>query len=63
MENALHILTFVALAAVVGVLLFGVINMGRDKSGRRAQILMRWRVGLQFAAIIIMMAALYFATR
>ena len=51
----------VALVAVAVVLLLGLWNMVRGGSPRRSQTLMRWRVGLQFLAIIIIMAALYFS--
>jgi hypothetical protein len=63
METFLQGLTFVAIGAVAVVLLLGVVNMMRGSSGNRSQLLMRWRVLLQFAAIIIMMTALYFRTR
>ena len=49
------------LAAVVTVLLLGLWNMMRGGSPNLSQTLMRWRVILQFSAIVIMMAALYFA--
>lgn len=62
-EQILHIATFVALAAVTIVLLLGIINMVRGNAGNRSQMLMRWRVILQFIAIVVMMAALYFSTR
>jgi NADH:ubiquinone oxidoreductase subunit H len=48
-----------ALAAVAVVLAMGVFNMMRGGSSSRSQNLMRWRVILQFGAIIIMMAALW----
>jgi NADH:ubiquinone oxidoreductase subunit H len=51
----------IALAAVTVVLLLGLWNMMRGGDAGRSQTLMRWRVGLQFLAIIIVMAALYFA--
>ncbi|MFN0264866.1 twin transmembrane helix small protein [Tepidamorphus sp. 3E244] len=51
----------VALVAVALVLLAGLWNMMRGGSANRSQSLMRWRVGLQFVAIVIAMAALYFA--
>ncbi len=51
----------VALAAVAVVLLLGLWNMARGGNPGRSQTLMRWRVGLQFLAIIIIMAALYFS--
>jgi NADH:ubiquinone oxidoreductase subunit H len=53
----------VALAAVAVVLLMGIFNMVRGGSPSRSQNLMRWRVMLQFGAIVIMMAALYFYGR
>ncbi|MGB8314254.1 MAG: twin transmembrane helix small protein [Aestuariivirga sp.] len=52
-----------AVAAVAIVLLLGLWNMMRGGSSSRSQNLMRWRVLLQFAAIVIMMAGLWFANR
>ena len=49
-----------ALALVVLVLMAGLINMLRQGSSNRSQLLMRWRVGLQFVAILVIVAALYF---
>lgn len=43
----------VALAAVAFVLLLGLLNMMRGGSASRSQNLMRWRVLLQFVAIVI----------
>ncbi|MCB1548285.1 MAG: twin transmembrane helix small protein [Hyphomicrobiaceae bacterium] len=54
-------LTGVAVAAVLVVLLLGLWNMMRNGSANRSQQLMRWRVGLQFLAICIIMATVYFA--
>lgn len=45
----------IALAAVFIVLCMGLFNMMRGGSPNRSQNLMRWRVGLQFAAIIIVL--------
>jgi hypothetical protein len=42
-----------ALAAVAFVLLLGLLNMMRGGSASRSQNLMRWRVLLQFLAIVI----------
>jgi hypothetical protein len=53
----------IALAAVAVVLLMGLWNMMRGGSPGRSQMLMRWRVGLQFLAVIIIMAALYLSHR
>jgi hypothetical protein len=63
MEGFLHIVTYVALAGVVIVLLLGIINMMRGTSPNRSQTLMRWRVILQFVALVVMMAALYLSYR
>ena len=49
-----------AIALVALVLVLGLVNMLRGGSPNRSQKLMRWRVGLQFLAIVIIMAALYF---
>jgi NADH:ubiquinone oxidoreductase subunit 6 (subunit J) len=48
-------LILLAIGAVAVVLVLGLINMMRDGSANRSQLLMRWRVGLQFFAIIILM--------
>ena len=48
-----------ALAAVAVILFLGLVNMMRGGSSNRSQMLMRWRVILQFIAIIVIMAALY----
>jgi hypothetical protein len=61
--NIFNYLVPLAVAAVAVVLLLGLWNMMRGGSANRSQILMRWRVLLQFAAIIIMMAGLWFANR
>ncbi len=52
-----------ALGAVAFVLLLGLINMFRGGSSSRSQILMRWRVGLQFVAIVLIMATAYFMSQ
>ncbi len=51
---------FIAIGAVAIVLLLGLLNMMRGGSPNTSQKLMRWRVGLQFVAIVIAMAVLYF---
>ena len=61
--NFFNFLVPIAVAAVAVVLLLGLWNMMRGGSSSRSQNLMRWRVLLQFAAIIIMMAGLWFANR
>jgi hypothetical protein len=52
-----------AVAAVGIVLIMGLWNMMRAGSASRSQNLMRWRVGLQFLAIIVLMAALWWSQR
>jgi hypothetical protein len=41
------------------VLLLGLWNMMRGGSPSRSQALMRWRVGLQFLAVIVVMAVIW----
>ncbi len=50
----------VAVLAVAVVLILGLVNMLRLGEGNRSQMLMRWRVGLQFLAILAIVGALYF---
>ncbi|MEP2827583.1 twin transmembrane helix small protein [Parvibaculum sp.] len=52
----------IAMGAVVIVLLLGLWNMMRGGSASRSQTLMRWRVGLQFLAVVIIMIGLYLST-
>ena len=54
-----NILLPVAAGAVLLVLLLGLLNMMRGGSPNRSQTLMRWRVGLQFIAIVITMATVW----
>jgi hypothetical protein len=61
--NIFNYLIPLAVAAVAVVLLLGLWNMMRGGSASRSQNLMRWRVLLQFAAIIIIMAGLWLANR
>jgi Hypoxia induced protein conserved region len=61
--NIFQYLVPLAVAAVAVVLLMGLWNMMRGGSANRSQTLMRWRVGLQFLAVIVLMAALWFANR
>lgn len=49
-----HLTTLAALAVAV-VLVVGLFTMARQGSPNLSQKLMRWRVGLQFAAIVIIM--------
>ena len=49
----------VAAGAVALVLLLGLVNMMRGGSPNRSQKLMRWRVALQFVAIVVTMATVW----
>jgi hypothetical protein len=60
METNFKLLTGLALIAVVIVLFAGIWNMMRGTNPNLSQKLMRWRVGLQFVAILIAMLLVYF---
>jgi hypothetical protein len=51
----------IAIGAVAIVLVLGLVNMMRGGSPNTSQRLMRARVLLQFVAIVVIMAAIYFA--
>ena len=53
------LLVLLAALAVAGVLLLGLINMMRGGPAQTSQKLMRLRVMLQFVAIILIMAVLW----
>lgn len=56
MQIFLYHATTVAVFAVLFVLLWGLWNMMKGDSPNLSQKLMRWRVGLQFVAILIILA-------
>ena len=49
----------IALGAVALVLVLGLLNMLRQGSSNTSQTLMRWRVGLQFLAILVILLVLW----
>jgi len=63
MSEFINWLAPAALIAVLAVLLAGLWNMMRGGSANRSQLLMRWRVGLQFLAVVVIMLGLYLANR
>ena len=63
MESVLRTILPFALAAVAIVLAIGLWNMLRGGNSNLSQTLMRWRVILQFLAIIIVMAVIYLSGR
>lgn len=56
MQTLLYHSTTIAVIAVAIVLCLGLITMMRGTSPNLSQKLMRWRVGLQFGAILIIIA-------
>ncbi len=63
MQNFAQALVPIAVAVVAIVLILGLWNMMRGGSGNASQKLMRARVIAQFAAIILIMAALWIMGR
>lgn len=59
MHVAANILVAIAIGSVVVVLLLGLFNTLRGGPTNLSQQLMRWRVGLQFLAIVIIMGVLW----
>jgi hypothetical protein len=53
----------IAIGAVAIVLVLGLANMLRGGSPSTSQRLMRWRVLLQFVAIVIIMATIWLTQR
>ncbi len=62
MTDVLYYLTILAPLAVLVALLLGLWNLMRTRSASRSQKLMRWRVGLQFLAIVLIMVTVYLTT-
>lgn len=60
--NVFDFIVPVAVAAVFVVLLLGLWNMMRGGNANSSQKLMRWRVVLQFGAVCLIMAAIWFAS-
>lgn len=62
MDSLFYGLVPFALAAVALVLFLGLWNMMRGGSPNTSQKLMRWRVILQFLALVIIMTAIFFGS-
>ena len=60
MHLASNLVVAAAIGAVAIALLLGLANMLRGGSPNTSQLFMRWRVGLQFVALLIILAVLYF---
>jgi hypothetical protein len=59
MNPSLALFVPLAIGAVAVVLIFGLVNMLRNGSPNTSQTLMRWRVVLQFIAVVLIMGALW----
>ena len=53
MQSALYYLTTLAVLAVLVVLCMGLYSLLGQRNSNLSQKLMRWRVGLQFVAILL----------
>jgi hypothetical protein len=60
MEQLTFMITPIAVLLVFIVLCIGLWNMMRGNNPNLSQKLMRWRVGLQFAAVCLLMTAIFF---
>ncbi|MFA7307853.1 MAG: twin transmembrane helix small protein [Hyphomicrobium sp.] len=56
MQTFLYHATTVATIAVLAVLLYGLWTLMKGNNSNLSQKLMRWRIGLQFLAILIILA-------
>jgi hypothetical protein len=59
MASIVPYLVPISVVAVFIVLLLGLYTMMHGKTPNLSQKLMRWRVGLQFVAIVVIMAAVF----
>ncbi len=55
----IYALVPLALFAVAAILLFGFINFARGGSPETSQKLMRWRVLMQFVALVVIMLTIW----
>lgn len=63
MDTIVKILSFLAVFAVVIVLVRGLWNMAKGGSANTSQRLMRMRVMLQFVAVVVLMGLLWLSGR
>ena len=63
MEMLYYYLTPVAVAAVILVLFLGLWNLLRGGNANLSQKLMRWRIALQFFAIVLLMLTIFLMSR
>jgi Hypoxia induced protein conserved region len=60
MRSASNLIIAIGTSAAAVVLVLGLLNMLRGGSANLSQKLMRWRVGVQFAVIVIILGVLWF---
>jgi FlaG/FlaF family flagellin (archaellin) len=60
MANILMVLLGINMAAVLGVLLTGMVGVARGNTPQRSNQLMRWRVMLQASAIFLFVLLMIF---
>ena len=60
MATAFNVLAIIVMAAVVVVLIRGLVNMMRGGSGNTSNKLMQARVFLQFIALVLILLAVWF---
>jgi Hypoxia induced protein conserved region len=58
----MNVVVGISVGAVAIVLLLGLVNMLKGTNPNRSQMLMRWRVILQFVAVLIMLGVVWFRT-
>lgn len=60
-QDPLFILVLLAVLIVAGVLLFGIGTFGKggDFNKKYANKIMRWRIGLQFVAVMLILLFIY----
>jgi len=65
MSTLLNVMLGIALAATLAVLLSGVYSMARGGEFNRkyGNVLMRWRVGLQGCALLLLVLVMLFSDR
>ena len=65
LQDPMFILAAVASLAVLGILIFGVgtFAKGGEFNKRNANKIMRWRLGAQFVAVILIVGFAYFRAR
>ena len=60
MPSSFGFLIISVILSVAVILFLGLLNMTRDGSVKLSQQLMRWRVGVQFIAVCLIMVGFYF---